>query len=336
MPHEFHSLDITYDMTYDMSKGLLRASAGPGGLVTADNVAMAPEYRAAGAAGARRGPAGPASFTGDPVGWEGRLPPAGSGRDHGDARRGFPHREQRRHGQGPHGRVISDGRSPQGGLLQLLLHGGRGADAGLAQRVRDAGRGPLRELAAGPRPGGRRLPGQRRPARHGVAGVVSLAHPRYEAAHVRLHAAGLRDRQLPIPGSLPSPRRRRRRGGLDRARVRAPDPRQPDRAGTVQTDDRRDDQRQRDAVRFAGLRSAPGAPGASRRRHAAVPREPGQGRDPVRRRDVSHQSRPREPRRGRPVDGRGPGPVRGAEQPRRVRPGVDLGDVGGLGADTGR
>jgi hypothetical protein len=36
-------------------------------------------------------------------------------------------------------------------------------------------------------------------------------------------------------------------------------------------DDRRDDERERGAIRLAGLRSAPGAPGASRRRHAAVP-----------------------------------------------------------------
>ena len=93
---------------------------------------------------------------------------------------------------------------------------------------------------------------------HGTVSQVWYPSPTlgHEAAHVRLHAARLRDRQYQVPGPLPAPRRRRRRGGLDRAGARAADPRQPDRAGTIQADDRRHDQRQRDAVRLAGLRSA--------------------------------------------------------------------------------
>ena len=55
-----------------------------------------------------------------------------------------------------------------------------------------------------------RLRGQQAgPARPDSPGLVSLQHAGHPAPHARLHAAGLRRQQRPIPGVLPASRRRR-------------------------------------------------------------------------------------------------------------------------------
>ena len=112
----------------------------------------------------------------------------------------------------------------------------------------------------------RLLRDQGRAARPGARGLVRLEGHRHLAPCARLSPAGLRPTdEDALPGALPAARRRRGRDRLDPPGPRELHPRQPDRRGKLQADDRRDGLRLRAPRRPARCPTSPGSRSARRR-----------------------------------------------------------------------
>ena len=169
-------------------------------------------------------------------------------------------------------------------------------------------------LEPGPRPGLGDLRPEGRAPRRGREGPLSLVDAEEVPPHARLHAAGLREGPGRVPGLLPAARGGRLRRFVDLGRPRRRDPRQPDRGGQGEADDR------------GHARRAHGPVPLRRGRRQLVPEADGrvrrgllQRRPPLRREELPREGRPVQPGDRRPLDGRRPDAERRVRQAARLR-----------------
>ena len=192
-----------------------------------------------------------------------RVSPRGRRRSGGDPHQG-PRRRQGpgelleraegRHGEAG-GRVL-DGNDDAAGSRPALLHGDRRwRGVRRSRQPRVLRREQVRERRRGAGAGRRLLRDQGRAARAGPRGLVLVEADRDVAARAGLPALRLRHAaEDALSGALPAAWRRRGRDRLGPPGPRQLHPRQPDRRGQGQADDRGDGLRLRAARRPAGRR----------------------------------------------------------------------------------